>query len=943
MKRLIVLVTTATSLVLLGSCGEPTHSDRAQLVRLGGSASVLELAEAGVLVQAVFRGQVLTADDPRWLVVGGGKAGGSVKPTICEVALTIPTEPGDAESKPDGLLTQPCGNSIGAPAGDYTLEVSWGDHVVVSEAVTLAPGQMLRRAVDVDRFASRIRGRALLNGVPVQREVCASAMGASREACQSTDPDGLFDFMVVAGSLMLNLEPGDLRAVELRPSAGEILDAGDVPFVAARLAASVIYNDQIVPKELLGFCDAHFSYQTSRVWFVPCQGALEYFQSAMFRLQFDWYTYSEIQEVTLAVGSDTRAIFDLSAQAGMLTTQLVLNGRNVTDRELCTHVSPDQVTRMQQCFKPSPTGTFTMFLPRGPVEIIVTVGRNVRTIPATVIAGKTTALPPIEVSAATAVPVVRFNGEVVTQHATCNAILSPDQALPVGIPCDRGPQLVEPGAYRLQTRFFDRELPEQTITFAVGDTRELTIDASSVAGMFVGRATINGQPLPQAAKICAYGGGSYGFEQPCTSPDGAGRYRLLVPAGTWFLSAGGLSSSIAYTVGAGQVVEVEPDPPAYTPPGDDVEVTPDDETTEEPSGVSLTFDNVSSGGETTVTTSGNGTPVQGFRLGSPPVYYEINTTASFTGPIKVCIDYSGQTFTNERNLRLMHDDGGGGGWQDVTLPGYPVLEKDIICGEVSSLSPFVIGEPNGAPVITGIALPAAPVALGASANITAAFSDANVADVHTATIDWEGFVSAGSVSEAGGSGTVSGSRAFSAPGVYTVSVSVSDGDQSATRSSALDVPAYIVVFDPSDGYVTGGGWITSPAGAYAPDASLAGKATFGFVSRYARGATTPSGKTEFHFAAGELRFRSDTYDWLVTAGARAQFKGVGQINGAGRYGFLLTAYDGQATSGDGVDKFRIKIWDITTGVVVYDNRMASAEDSDAATILGGGSITIHRQ
>ena len=44
------------------------------------------------------------------------------------------------------------------------------------------------------------------------------------------------------------------------------------------------------------------------------------------------------------------------------------------------------------------------------------------------------------------------------------------------------------------------------------------------------------------------------------------------------------------------------------------------------------------------------------------------------------------------------------------------------------------------------------------------------------------------------------------------------------------------------------------------------------------------------------------------AGAKAQFKGTGTINGAGGYGFLLTVTDGQLTGGGGTDKFRIKIW-----------------------------------
>jgi hypothetical protein len=41
---------------------------------------------------------------------------------------------------------------------------------------------------------------------------------------------------------------------------------------------------------------------------------------------------------------------------------------------------------------------------------------------------------------------------------------------------------------------------------------------------------------------------------------------------------------------------------------------------------------------------------------------------------------------------------------------------------------------------------------------------------------------------------------------------------------------------------------------------------------------------------------------LVIAGARAQYKGLGTVNGSGNYGFLLTAIDGQVNGGGGVDK-----------------------------------------
>jgi hypothetical protein len=53
------------------------------------------------------------------------------------------------------------------------------------------------------------------------------------------------------------------------------------------------------------------------------------------------------------------------------------------------------------------------------------------------------------------------------------------------------------------------------------------------------------------------------------------------------------------------------------------------------------------------------------------------------------------------------------------------------------------------------------------------------------------------------------------------------------------------------------------------------------------------------------------------------------------------AADGQRNGGGGVDRFRLKIWDRATGVVVYDNQLGAPDDADPSTAIGGGSIVIH--
>jgi hypothetical protein len=152
----------------------------------------------------------------------------------------------------------------------------------------------------------------------------------------------------------------------------------------------------------------------------------------------------------------------------------------------------------------------------------------------------------------------------------------------------------------------------------------------------------------------------------------------------------------------------------------------------------------------------------------------------------------------------------------------------------------------------------------------------------------------------------------------------------------------VVVYNPNGGFVTGAGWINSPAGAYVANPGASGRAHFGFVSRYQRGTTVPAGMTDFEFRTVDMNFTSTSYEWLVVAGAKAQYKGVGTINGSGNYGFLLSAVDGQVTGGGGVDKVRIKIWDKTKGdALVYDNQQGSTDDATATTAIGAGAIVVH--
>ncbi len=237
-------------------------------------------------------------------------------------------------------------------------------------------------------------------------------------------------------------------------------------------------------------------------------------------------------------------------------------------------------------------------------------------------------------------------------------------------------------------------------------------------------------------------------------------------------------------------------------------------------------------------------------------------------------------------------------------------------------------------LLSEIAAPAEPVPIGSQVSASAQLLVAPAGEVVLLWSWGDGTITVGEFESA--TDTVTGTHAYGAPGIYQVTLQATAGEASDTATFE-----FVVVYDPSAGFVTGGGWIDSPVGAYTPNPSLTGRATFGFVSRYRRGQSQPDGNTQFQFRGAGFSFQSTSYDWLVVAGARAQFKGKGKVNDAGEFGFMLTAIDGDRSGGGDTDRFRIKIWELDDETVVYDNQLGDGDDANPTTVIGGGSIVIH--
>ena len=216
----------------------------------------------------------------------------------------------------------------------------------------------------------------------------------------------------------------------------------------------------------------------------------------------------------------------------------------------------------------------------------------------------------------------------------------------------------------------------------------------------------------------------------------------------------------------------------------------------------------------------------------------------------------------------------------TALIGTP--ENDDAGSNSGSAYVFSLISDDEGPLSSNVTATPNPLAVNTPTTLTANVDDTTTggSDIASANYTIDGGTPVGMTAQDGGfdevmEGVTAMVPAFTEAGVHQLCVSGTD----AAGNTGEEDCTFLAVYDPAAGFVTGGGWIESPADAcYLTTAceGLTGKANFGFVSKYKKGAQTPSGNTEFQFKAGDLNFHSDSYEWLVIASHRAQYKGVGR-------------------------------------------------------------------
>jgi len=223
-----------------------------------------------------------------------------------------------------------------------------------------------------------------------------------------------------------------------------------------------------------------------------------------------------------------------------------------------------------------------------------------------------------------------------------------------------------------------------SVTFTPSDSANYTTTTASVAInilkatpiITVSGGMIEYDGLPHAATGTATGIGgtvvngafSFAYTPGGSSPP--------VKPGMYAVMATFTSSDANYQNGSGTgTVTI-----FNTAAGNNVVVRPIDGTTGA-TPVTLTLSTVTQTGITTLATSNNG-PAVPANFSVVGAYYDIHTTAAFSGPVTVCIANSGI------QVELVHYDVTQSAWVDVTNPVQ--IASSAVCGTVSSFSPFAL-------------------------------------------------------------------------------------------------------------------------------------------------------------------------------------------------------------------------------------------------------------
>jgi hypothetical protein len=256
---------------------------------------------------------------------------------------------------------------------------------------------------------------------------------------------------------------------------------------------------------------------------------------------------------------------------------------------------------------------------------------------------------------------------------------------------------------------------------------------------------------------------------------------------------------------------------------------------------------------------------------------------------------------------------------------------------------------NVAPVVGPITISQDLVPVNSGVSAEASFSDAGTGDTHTATWNWgAGTTSAGTITEANGSGMAAGSHVYTAAGFYTITLTISDGS-----SSAQKLLQNVLVYEAGVGKVTGGGKIDAPGEACVfgqpyCNQNKNSELNYGFDIQYIDGSAVPVGQTTMTYKSGMVFISTDQYELLAVVDDVAFFRGQGTLSAKNvpdvTAFFEVWVIDSDIHNPDAPDRFGAKIWYVGNEgqeIVVVDTSITNSDPFGTLADVRGASVKIH--
>jgi hypothetical protein len=611
------------------------------------------------------------------------------------------------------------------PVGAHTVGLythsctSFPEAKIGEKSYTVVAGTTTRADYDLTNSTGRVTGTILVSGVPLggARVVFSTSDGSGCSHYVYTNAAGAFSRILSPGSYVAEVigPAGSLGSLSFSIDVSRTTDLAAGDFTTGAVSGTISWNGAPVSEG-----DAYQLYMAEPGSIAQWIDTADYLLPAVVAGSHAIGLYghsctsspdAKIGEKTVTVipGTTARADFDLTNSAGRVTGTILINGVPLVGARVT--VRPTGDTFCSNFVFTDVNGAFSRILSPGSYQAdIVGPSGALGSRSFSIDVGQTTDLAAIDFETGEVSGTISWNGAPVSESEAYQLFMfepssvlqwldTADYVLPAIAP---GPHTLTLYAHQCTTNP-DAKLGEKSLTVAAGMTTAADFDLTDTAGRVTGTILVNGIPLAGARVLFRWSAVRPCFNHVYT--DASGAFSRLLVAGSYEAAVDGPAGPLGFFTFFAQTGKTTNVDTFTTPVGTNVR-TELGGGVAAVGGLSLQFSSVNAAGNTTVVKSGFGPPpptgyqILGFE--GTPTYWDLTTTAAYSGAISICIHYN-QTDVKgkEQLLELHHDDGTG--FKKVRNMMLDTT-ADIVCGDTDSLSPFAIVEPvvgdNTPPIVS---------------------------------------------------------------------------------------------------------------------------------------------------------------------------------------------------------------------------------------------------